>query len=613
MAPEAPPELSRERHARPRVRLAPEAQPADSFPPVQLFAVACRWPGLDEARVVEALRGAAAGFPELAAGTLEQGASSDGRVAFAAIAHPPERTAPRCYFARNGDQVVFFDGLPLPVFDAAELLERWDELELEGVFNAVKIDLAAGKVEPRLDVFGMAKLFRAEREGGFVMSNSIDALRVMTGAAELDPVGVASMLGFGWVAGGHTLLRDIDVMEGPVTPQSVVPRHTTSTLTAHDVAESLTGLARATAAIEPLTCGLTAGRDTRVVLALALAAGLDVDYYTSGHPADADVVIARELADAFGLRHELITPDVPDDWSAATSAFSTQTDGLASFWIVADWVEHQGMSGPVGLKLWGPGGEIGRAGNIGLSIPFGSTTPGLRSSVEVQRRILHRKVADFGGLVTPEAVETTRDYLDQFIADRLEEGWRPREVSEAYYGFERVRYWASAGVRRASAATDLWSPFVSRDFIRYCLSLTPQERSVEAPHWRILGALDARLRDFRFEYPWRAQRPRLASAMVGRDVARVAARRALRREGGGNGGPPPFGLDWIEAGLPQLRELVAGFPRSSAWAFVDRERLQELLAGQPAARAASAEGLCRALTVLWWLHGRHEAPASRGT
>src|SRR6185295_5256893 len=105
-------------------------------------------------------------------------------------------------------------------------------------------------------------------------------------------------------------------------------------------------------------------------------------------------------------------------------------------------------------------------------------------------------------------------------------------------------YWASAGVRRASVATDLWSPFVSRDFIRYCLSLTPQERTVEAPHWRILGALDERLRDHRFEYPWRPQRPRLSSAMVGRDVARKALARAFRRGQDGPAGPPPFGFDW---------------------------------------------------------------------
>ena len=580
---------------------------------MQLFAVACRWPGVDGERVVGALRSAAAAFPELDERTLEQGASPDGRLAFAAIAHPRERTAPRTYFARRGDEVVVYDGLPLPTYDANELLERWGDLELEGVFSAVRIDLAKGEAEPLTDVFGMAKLFRARQGDGYVLSNSVDAIRLLAGAKEIDPVGVASMLGFGWTAGGHTLLRDVELVEGPVTPRAAVPRENASALTADDVAGSLTALARATAEINPLTCGLTAGRDTRVVLALALAAGLDVDYYTSGHESDVDVVIARALAEEFGLRHELITPRVPADWAGATSAFSAQTDGLASFWIVADWVEHQGLSGPVGLKLWGPGGEIGRAGNIGLSIPFGSTTPGLRSSVEVQRRILHRKVGEFGGLFTREAVGTTRGYLDRFIADRLEEGWRPREVSEAYYGFERVRYWASAGVRRASVATDLWSPFVSRDFIAYCLSLTPQERSVEAPHWRILGALDKRLREFRFEYPWRPQRPHLASAMVGRDVGKVAFRRAFGRGRGNGSGPPPFGLEWVEAGLPQLRELAGSLPDADVWRFVDRARLQALLDGPAGPRAAAAEGLCRALTVLWWLHGRHETPTSPGT
>jgi asparagine synthase (glutamine-hydrolysing) len=580
---------------------------------VQLFAVACGWPGLDEERVVGALRNAAAKFPELDDRTLERGASADGRLAFAAIAHAPERAAPRTYFARRGETVALYDGLPLPVFDAAELLDRWDQVELEGVFSAVRIDLAAGRVDPRLDVFGMAKLFRADNGAGFVLSNSAEAVRLLTGASEIDPVGVASMLGFGWTAGGRTLLRDIRLVEGPVTPRSVVPSQTTSALTPGDVAESLTALARASAAIEPLTCGLTAGRDTRVVLAIALAAGLDVDYYTSGHATDVDVIIARDLAETFGLRHELVTPQVPADWAAATSAFSAQTDGLASFWIVADWVEHQRLEGPVGLKLWGPGGEIGRAGNIGLTIPFGATTPGLRSSVEVQRRILHRKVAGFDGLFTRDAVATTREYLDRFIADRLEEGWRPREVSEAYYGFERVRYWASAGVRRASVATDLWSPFVSRPFITYCLSLTPQERTVEAPHWRILGALDPRLRDHRFEYPWRAQRPRLSSAMVGRDVVRKGVRRALRRGGEDAAGPAPFGLEWVEAGLPHLRELTGALPNADLWNYVDRRRLEQLLEGPPEARAPVAEGLCRALTVLWWLHGRHELPASPGT
>ena len=575
---------------------------------MQLFAVASGWAGVDEERVVAALRAAAAGFPELDDATLQSGASADGALAFAVVAHSPARAGPRRYFARAGDRVVLFDGAPLPVHDASILLERWGDLSLEGVFSAVRLDLAAGTVEPLLDAFGMAKVFRARRGDGFVLSNSVEVVRLLSGASDLDPVGVASMLGMGWAAGGRTLLDGIELLEGPVTPRSVTPRRTRSDKTARDVADSFLATARVGAALPPLTCGLTAGRDTRVVLAVALAAGLDVDYYTSGHEDDADVVIARELARTFGLRHELVTPVVPADWAGATSAFSTQTDGLASFGIVSDWVEHQGRSGPIGLKLWGPGGEIGRAGNIGLSIPFGATTPGLRSSVEVQRRILHRKVVDFGGLYTREATATARGYLDRFIAERLEEGWRPRELSEAYYGFERVRYWASAGVRRASVASDLWSPFVSRDFIEYCWSLTPQERTVEAPHWRILSELDPRLRDHRFEYPWRPQRPRRAAPMVGRDVARVALRKVLQR---GPGAAPaaamPFDLEWIEAGVEPFRELVEGLPSAPIWEFVDRDRLQALLAGPPALRAARPEGLSRALTVLWWLHGRHEA------
>jgi hypothetical protein len=100
--------------------------------------------------------------------------------------------------------------------------------------------------------------------------------------------------------------------------------------------------------------------------------------------------------------------------------------------------------------------------------------------------------------------------------------------------------------------------------------------------------------------------------MVGRDVARKAFQRAFRRGGPSAPGPPPFGLEWIEAGLPQLSELAASVPDSDVWRFVDRERLQALLAGPPNGRAAAAEGLCRALTVLWWLDGRAAAPGLPG-
>jgi len=575
--------------------------PPDTFSGVQLFAVACGSGAPGAGRLVEALKRAASAFPELDAGTLEHDASADGRLSFAAIAHPKARAAPRRYLARRGSEVVMFDGLPLPVQDAALLLERWSELELEGIFSAVKLDLEAGSVDTRLDVLGLAKLFRASVGDGFVLSNSLDAVRLATGASSPNPLAISSLLTLGWAVGGGTLLAGVDSLEGPLTPRTAASAVGRAERSVEDVAESLTGLASGLRELGPVTSGLTAGRDTRVMLALARAAALDVDHYTSGHETDLDVVVAREIAAKLGLRHAVISPAVPADWAAASSAFSSQTDGLASFWIVADWLDHRNAERPLGVKLWGAGGGMGRGG-MGVGIPLAATAPFLRASTGAHRRIIHGKVATFGGLVTRNAAEETRRYLDRFVADRAAEGWHPRELTQLYFEFERVRYWAAAGVRRAAAATDLWSPFITRAFIEYCWSLRPEARAVEEPHWRLLGLLDARLRDMRFESPWRPQRPRLAPAILAREAMRgLFARRAAQRA--------PFGLAWIQAGAGQIREAVDGCPDSDLWHYVDREELRRRLV---APEAASAEGLTRVLTVLWWLHGRHEQESHKG-
>lgn len=565
---------------------------------VQLYAVARGIREIGEAEMLDALRGAAAAFPKLDSATLEHARSADGSLVLAAIAHPASAAAPRRYFARRGEQVALFDGLPLPVHDAEQMLDGWDELALEGIFSALRVDLATAAVDLRLDALGMAKLFCARRAGGMVLSNSVEPIRRLLRLSEPDPLGVSSMVGFGWAAGGSTLLRDVTIVEGPVTPARATPARARARVGAAEVAETLTGLVRGVGTFAPLTCGLTAGRDTRVVLALARAAALDVSYYTSGHEDDTDVVVARRLARELDLRHDVVTPTLPEDWRAATSAFSSQTDGLASFGIIADWAERVTSDARVGLRLWGAGGEIGRAGNIGLAIPFGANAPGLRRSAAVQRQILRGKIHDFGGLLTPAGVAITKAHLDQFVADRVEEGWRPREVSEAYYAFERVRYWASAGVRRIASASDLWSPFVSRAFMEYCWSLTPAERTVEAPHWRILTHLDPGLRDLPYEYPWRPQAPRRAFAMVARDVAGKAVRAALtRRRGPAAAEPPTFGSEWITAGSAEIAEVVAGTPHSPLWDFVDRDQLVARL-------NAPDEGVRRALAAVWWLEGR---------
>jgi hypothetical protein len=392
-----------------------------------------------------------------------------------------------------------------------------------------------------------------------------------------------------------------------LTPAEVTPRR--SSRQQRPVAEVARALVRtattARQSVEPLSCTLTGGRDTRVLVGVALAAGWNASYYTSGQPSDVDVQFAGRIAGRLGLSHRVVTPRIPADltgWMAATSRFVAQTDGMATLYLISDWLDHQQPVRRLGLELWGAGGEIGRAVQIGVAMPFAANFPGLRATVTAQRAMIRRKTSDWGGLLRPEARRLTLDSLDAFIDERLEEGWRAREVFEAYYAFERVPHWAAMGVRRAAAATDLHSPFISRDFITYCYSLSSGERIVEASHWRLLGELSPGLREIPFEHPWPAQRPEWASAMIVADVARLGLSR-LRRRRSKAPSTPDFGWRWLEAGREAVRDLVSSAPDSGLWDLVDRRELERALSGPSEHRAPRSLGLSAIATVLWYLHG----------
>jgi len=597
---------------------------------VQIFAVTRDWPGVTAETLLASVARAGSRFPRLDDGTLTGLAGPPGPLCAAALAHGAEAAAPRRYRAARDGATVLFDGLPadrlgrFPGHDAAELLERWDELpgRLEGVFCAVRIDPAAGEVDCLLDALGMAQVYILQRGGRWVLSNCLEAIRDVAGPAAPDPLGVSSLLTLGWAAGDRTLSQGVEVLPGGhlhrlgdrrastplLTPATVAPRSLGPARPVTDLAARLT---RTTAAavdgIAPLTLGLTAGRDSRVVLALALAAGADVECFTSGSPGDVDVRTAAQLADRAGLRHRITAPPVPSasGWAAEATRFVAQTGGLASFWDVTDWAEHQSPPGRLGLQLWGPGGEIGRAGNVGVGIPLMANLPGPRWSWRAQRWVLAYKSSDWGGLVTPAAAAESRRYLEAYLARRREEGWRPREVLESYYAFERVKHWAAAGVRRAAEDTDIYAPFVSRDFIEHCYRLAPGRRYMEAAHHGLLAVLAPQLADIPFEHPFKPQRPRLASVHVLGQALGWAARRARASSTSPAAGaaPPSFRQAWYEAGLATHRDAVLSVAGSPLWEFVDRRAYERLVCGPPAARARVAEGLSRALTVFWHLHG----------
>jgi len=598
---------------------------------LHLYAIVSNVPRLAEEQLTEELMRAGEEFA-LDPATAWTAVSRGGAIRAAGVHHGTERCGHRRYLARSGSQVTLFDGLPVEregrfqACDAEALAMHWQALEdsLEGQFNAVQLDLVGGRAEILLDPLGLVQVFVARRHGGIIVSNSATLTAALSGLRSPDPLGVSSLMGLGWAAGESTLTRDVRVLCGGARhtltavglqtrrhfgPQTI-PGGGEDPLTAGELAATLTTLtASAVRGIDRVGCALTAGRDTRVLAALMQAAGEHALYFTGGTADHPDVVIARELARRLGLEHEVVCHDPSSsslDWTNAAARFIRQNDGLVSLLQLPDYIDLSLARPRLGVKLGGVGGEIGRTG-IGALTAAATNVPVLRSSARAQRRLLAMKVRNESGLMTSDAMAELARYLDSFREERLGEGWRPQELQEAFYTFERVGRWGASG-RRMAGTDDAFLPLCARPFISYCFTLSSAERYVEAAHYRLLTELSPELRDHRFDFPFPGQRTWLVPVRATGRLVKGVGEQVISAPAGPNGDVArvcpeyPFQHAWFEARLDLMRDLFS-VSNSDLWRFISRRRIQALLDGTEADRAANQEDLLRATTIFWHFHG----------
>ena len=164
----------------------------------------------------ESLLRAAAPFQQLDESTLVSAVSESGCLAFAAVGQLPERVAPRNYVAMREDAIAAFDGMPLDprgefcAYDANALLERWADCDrLDGQFTAVRADLRTDTFQCLTDVLSMHPIYSERSGDGYLVGNSVEAIRGVSGASDLDSLGVSTWLALGWAAGYRTLLSSI--------------------------------------------------------------------------------------------------------------------------------------------------------------------------------------------------------------------------------------------------------------------------------------------------------------------------------------------------------------------------------------------------------------------
>lgn len=592
---------------------------------MHVFAIAADIPALTPERISSAVAGVGHEFrldPSTAWTVRSRTA-----VIVAAGVHHGEAAQPRRYIAHSPHAVTLFDGLPVDpegehvAYDASVLAAGWDIWadRLEGQFVAAQVDLERERVELLLDTFGLMPVFVARRDGGVLASNSVSVIRSLLDLSAPDPLGVSSMVGLGWAASRHTLLRDVVALSGGakhairdgtvVTDTHFGPQHIdrragaqTSVAELADYMATLTE--SAVRGIEPVRCALTAGRDSRLVLALVRARDITTEYYTIGRFSDPDVMWGRALARHFELHHQVLVPDddAGRDWTGIASRLIAQTDGLSDFRQLIDYL-HPEESGHLGVRLSGLGGEIGRNGPYDNTI-IAANVPLLGRIASLQRRVLRMKADAFRDLMTPEAQAVLDRNTGRFFDDRLAEGWHVNEIADLFFAFERVGCHGATTPRRAAAVDDLFSPYCTRRYTEYCLAMSPAERYVELPYHQLLWRLSAQLADFPFEEPLLRPRPRRAGLRAIHRAALVSAARAgIGRAQDAPGASEPSFLDeWFELRLGLMQDLFA-HDASPLWDFVSRNRIHALMQGAPGERRAHLVGLLRVATAFWYFHG----------
>ncbi|MBV8942441.1 MAG: hypothetical protein JO240_11970 [Solirubrobacterales bacterium] len=430
---------------------------------------------------------------------------------------------------------------------------------------------------------------------------------------DIDPLAFASFVGLGWAVERRTFFGGVTALAGGSrhrltahglrSHQHFGASSVASRRSRASIEELRAGLLAVTSAATeaggPVRCALTAGHDTRVMAALLRVAKIPVCYYTSSDSWRTDIVIGRELAERFGLAHEITDSMSLLDGGLAATSYVRETDGLSSLVQLVDYVEQEQPVDELPITFWGVGGEIGRAGT-GTITKIAPNLPVVSRFSHTQRRLLSLKLDD-QGLLTEEGRKLVIGFIDRYIDERLHEGWPVRELAEAFYAFERISTWASAGPRRAAKTSDIFNPFSTRTFINYCFALKPSERYVEAPHHRLLMALDPEFAGHRFEFPFLPQRPWLAGVLATRQLWR-AIRSGPRRGASVPGAheEPLFLNRWLATHSDFLRTLVDEAPPPISQ-LIDRERAIKLLAASSAEQADCRDALLRLATPLWLL------------
>lgn len=594
---------------------------------MNLFAIAFGLEDAWEQRIRAQVRALGRAIAQLDLDTF--GEFGDAARGFAAwVQHPERALGRRRVVARRSGELVICEGVALdpggvPLADAQTLAERWEELipRLDGQFSAVRMRSEPASIEIANDFLGMRPLYFARAGRGGLVSNSATLLARLTGDAAFDALGVSSLLCWGWVSGDRTLTAGVRALppgarwrwteaagletrsSEPEARLASLPKRALSAERLHAMRKDLLRLTDALPAFGArLECGLTAGRDSRLIASLLRGSASTPSFITYAARESVEAQIAERVARALGVAHRVDPPPpagIAEHWGAIAPTLALENDGLVELSQVGVLLNRQIRLRDLPVFIAGHGGEIARG--FFIESPALVAPSRARSLGILKKRLVQRDTSLFR-----ESVFTAcEQHLESFEARMHDVGFEAVDVLDAFYTFERVGRWASSvGVRPSLPASEVFEPFCCRPFVDLAFSIPASERYRGAIHRAGVNAFAPELAEVPYE------KGDSLTLQLARDLLR-AVRPAIpaRLRALASGGD---GIAWLDSVLPQVRETCLDLPKSELWEWIDRGAFERLSApgGDARERARSQLRLLRVATLFYYERVRE---SERGT
>ena len=447
-----------------------------------------------------------------------------GRLLAVCASHRPSQTGGIRYWHFEPDRFAMYSGRPIVWTDDFEADGRatldprfylqppdvWRDA-LDGRFVVARYDDSGATLDLYTDPLGACHLYSTSDRGTQWFSNNAELLRRIIASRTTDPLVLASLVGCGWSFGGQPAWGAVRRLPRGAMyrfqPESESHRHVLPSSATESFFESgfvAEAAARTLAAVvcaladwpgRPSSVSLTGGRDSRLVFAAALRAGIEFETRIIAGKSDRetpDVRTARILCETEGrpltLAHSREVATLED----AAQALRLCAPGTLTLDLARNALNRPRGSGlpaeeadePLALVHSGHGGELARA-FYGLGDP----------SPAVVKKSLYRQVAHLWPRppISKEGQQLLKEYISGWVDEQLDAGVASEHLPDLFYLLERMNNWIGGSHGFDEYLTDVTSPLWTPRLLPHEFGLPAPERLRELFHFHVLNELSPEL------------------------------------------------------------------------------------------------------------------------